>query len=280
MSVYRRSDSGVYWYDFTVDGIRYRGSTKEKKVSEARAVEASLIARKKRHGVEDVLPVRVPVLREFAVRFLEWVQSSRLERNSKRYYVRGWGLLSSTRLAAVQMSRIASDTVETTRFRRIFELEGTKRTGECSAQYTNQALRTLRRMFSKAQEWGLIAKAPRIRLLKVYGRDTLIDPATERLLLQNLAEPVKSRRVREHRDRLRDFLVIAQDSGMRPEEILRMRIEHIDWDNFRIWNPYGKTAKSRRFVLMSLRMRDLLFARCAESARVGFFRLRFQRQGT
>ena len=60
------------------------------------------------------------------------------------------------------------------------------------------------------------------------------------------------------------FLVIAQDTGMRPKEILRIRIEHIDWTNMRVWNPYGKTAKSRRFVPMSKRMKDVLEARCGK----------------
>lgn len=66
------------------------------------------------------------------------------------------------------------------------------------------------------------------------------------------------------REQIRDFLVIAQDTGMRPKEILRMRIEHIDWDNRRIWNPHGKTAKSRRFVPMNERMKDVLETRCGK----------------
>ena len=42
------------------------------------------------------------------------------------------------------------------------------------------------------------------------------------------------------------------------------RIERIDWTNLRIWNTYGKTAKARRFVPMSDRMKDLLFVRCGQ----------------
>jgi len=58
-------------------------------------------------------------------------------------------------------------------------------------------------------------------------------------------------------------LIIAQDAGMRPSEIYRMRIENLDFDNRQIWNPYGKTLKSRRFVPMSERMMaSVLTARC------------------
>ena len=58
------------------------------------------------------------------------------------------------------------------------------------------------------------------------------------------------------------MLIIAQDAGLRPSEIYRMRIENLDFDNRQIWNPYGKTLKSRRFVPMSERMASVLTARC------------------
>jgi integrase len=264
LAIFRRKDSKVYWYDFTVDGIRHRGSANTTKLTEARAIEAAFIVKAKEQGSDAVRPVRAPILRDYALRFIEWVQTSRLEPNSKRYYEYGWKLLSSTPLAKMQLSRITSDEAEATRFFRTITKEGADMTIECSAQYTNQALRTLKRMLSKAKEWKLIRDVPKIRLSKAYGRDTLIDSQTERTLLQSLSEPVKHKRTRRARTQLRDILVIAQDTGMRPKEIFRMRIEYIDWANMRIWNPYGKTAKSRRFVPMSQRMKELLQSRCSD----------------
>ena len=49
-------------------------------------------------------------------------------------------------------------------------------------------------MFSKAVEWKLIVDSPRFRLLKAYGRDTKISPDTERILLNNLSEPIPNKR--------------------------------------------------------------------------------------
>jgi integrase len=264
MAIVRRKDSGMHWYDFTIDGVRHRGSTQTKKLSEAKAVEAALIVKAKEQGSDAVRPVQSPILRDYALRFSEWVKSSRLELNSKRYYQYGWKLLSSTQLANMQLSRITSDDVERTRFFRTITKDGVTITVECSAQYTNQAIRTLKRMLSKAEEWRLIRNVPKIKPSKVYGRDTLIDPSMERLLLSDLNKPHKHRRILKARRQISDILVIAQDTGMRPNEIFRMRIEHIDWANMRIWNPYGKTAKSRRFVPMSQRMKDLLRIRCEE----------------
>jgi integrase len=264
MAIVRRKDSGMYWYDFTIDGSRHRGSTQTKKLTEARAIEAALIVQAKEQGSDAVRPVRSPVLRDFALRFLDWVQSSRLEPNSKRYYQYGWKLMSSTQLANMQISRITSDDVGATRFLRTVSKDGATITIECSAQYTNQAIRTLKRMLSKAEEWRLLKKVPKIKSSKVYGRDTLIDPSMESLLLNDLNKPVKHKRILKARKQLSDILVIGQDTGMRPNEIFRMRIEHIDWVNMRIWNPYGKTAKSRRFVPMSQRLKDLLHIRCEQ----------------
>jgi integrase len=252
----------VFWYDFTVDGTRHRGSTETKKQTEARAMEAALIVKAKEQGSAAVRPVRSPILRDFAERFLDWVHGSKLEPNTKRYYQYGWKLLAATSLAGMQLSRITPDQAEAARFFRTIETDGVRNTIECSAQYTNQALRTLKRMLSKAEEWRLIKQVPKVKLSKAYGRDRLIDAKTEQALFDGLAEPIKHRRTRRSREQIPDFLVIAQDTGMRPKEIFCMRIEHIDWENLRIWNPHGKTAKARRFVPMSERMKDVLSARC------------------
>jgi len=119
-------------------------------------------------------------------------------------------------------------------------------------------------MLSKAQEWNLIREIPKIKLEKAYGRDRLIDPATESSLIQDLSVPNKHGRTRRMREQLRDFLTIAQDSGMRPSEIFRIRIQNIDFTNMRIWSPHGKTPKARRFVPMSNRMKNALRIRVGD----------------
>jgi integrase len=48
------------------------------------------------------------------------------------------------------------------------------------------------------------------------------------------------------------------DCGMRPEEVMRMRKEHVFWDRSVVLVPYGKSFKSKRFVPLSDRIRKLL----------------------
>ncbi len=256
MAVYKREGSKFYLYDFTVEGKRFRGSTKTAKMIEAKAKEAAMILAVQERGSAAVRPAKAPTLKAFAERFLEWSDASSLEAPTKRYYAFGWRLLSSTPLANLKLCDITRDHADTTQFMR--------ESAEVSASYANQALRTLNRMLSKAQEWKLIREVPKIKLRKAYGRDAQIDPDTEKRLVAALGGNVKHKRVKRLRDQLRDILVIAQDSGMRRGEIFRIRIEHIDWQNRRIWNPYGKTQKARRWCAMSERMMDLLFARCGD----------------
>ena len=56
---------------------------------------------------------------------------------------------------------------------------------------------------------------------------------------------------------------MIQDTGMRPEEVFRIRIENINWTRRLIFNPSGKTRAARRHVPISERMLDLLMVRCA-----------------
>jgi integrase len=97
----------------------------------------------------------------------------------------------------------------------------------------------------QAAEWKLLRAAPRIKLLEEQGRTALIESSTEALLLEHASQP------------LADILLIMMDSGMRPEEVMRMRKENILWNRSVILVPYGKTLKSKRYVPLSDRMRSL-----------------------
>ena len=45
-----------------------------------------------------------------------------------------------------------------------------------------------------------------------------------------------------------DFLVVATGAGMRPEEVYRARVEHVNTEGKYLFNPYGKTKAARRKV--------------------------------
>jgi hypothetical protein len=185
MALYRRGQ--IWHYDFWYRGRRYRGSTEEKSKTRARRMEAMLML-KAREKPGFILASRVPVLLEFAPRFLEWVEASTLEPATKEYYQYGWQMLEKTSIPQMRLDAISKDSAEVLRF------PGSNANG-------NRALRTLRRMLGKAEEWGFISRPPRIRLLKEQGREMVITPEMEARILK-VAPPAAPGRDR-HDPRLR-----------------------------------------------------------------------------
>jgi len=234
MSLYKRG--GIWHYDFSLAGQRYRGSTNAPALACARKIEALKIAEARERGGSP-LPRRAPILSDFASRFLQWVESSQLEPKTKLYYQNGWRMIRETPLTGLRLDRITTDEAEVVRF-------------PGSPQNANRAFRTLRRMLGKAAEWGVIRVAPRIKLVKEYGRSMLIDRETEAKLLAVASQP------------LRDVLIIILDTGMRPQETFQIRWENVNWESRTIFVPFGKTRNSRRYVPMSQRVVEALFRRC------------------
>ena len=63
----------------------------------------------------------------------------------------------------------------------------------------NNALRTLRRMLGKAEEWNVIKASPKIKLMQEHARERVIDADIEAKLLPFCKQP------------LRDVLMIMRD---------------------------------------------------------------------
>lgn len=117
----------------------------------------------------------------------------------------------------------------------------------------NCALKTLRRMLHLAAEWGLIARIPKVKLMKEIGRSLRLDEEAERRLLVFAGQP------------LRDVIILMRDTGMRNrKELFRMRIEDLDWNRRTIFIPDSKTPTGRRYIPMSDRVLDLLMVRCGD----------------
>ena len=141
MKLFKKQKSKFYWYDFTVRSRRYRGSTQETK--SVRALQVASLKLASVMGNNDALPSKPSVVQEFAQRFLDWVNRGRLEEKTRKFYRNGWRLLKDTSVAETRIDRITSDYSEQLKF-------------PGSAANANCALRTLRRMLHKAEEWKMI----------------------------------------------------------------------------------------------------------------------------
>src|SRR3989441_8790332 len=171
VSLFKRGNTRHF--AFRWNGRRYRGSCKTSRQAEAKKVEALVLARLLEDGR---LPWsrKVPTLAGLSNRFFKWlVPADRPPKPpTRRYYRVGWQLLESTSIAGMKLDHITADHALT--------IEGS------SAANTNNALRTLRRMLKKAQEWQLLSTVPIVKLVEEQGREELIEPwMGQRLLAGN-----------------------------------------------------------------------------------------------
>ena len=90
---------------------------------------------------------------------------------TRRFYRNGWRLLKATPVVEVRVDQITGDCAEQLKF-------------PGSAANANCALRTLRRMLHKAEEWKMIGHAPKIKMMKEHGRHLRLDDEAERRLLE------------------------------------------------------------------------------------------------
>ena len=245
MKLFKKPKSKFYWYDFTVRGRRYRGSTQETK--SVRALQAASLKLASSIENTDPLPSKPTVLGELANRFLTWVDNGRLEDKTRKSYRNGWRLLKATAVAEMRVDQITGDCAEQLKF-------------PGSAANANCALRTLRRMLHKAEEWKMINHAPKVKLMKEHGRHLRLDDEAERKLLTGaLACNWRPRTLKL----FCDIVILMRDTGMRNErELFQMRIENLDWQNRVIFVPDSKTQEGRRLVPMSGRVFEILLDRC------------------
>lgn len=250
MRLYTQPRSPYLFFDVRIDGKRHRVSTKETKVRAAEKVANTYLIKMGAGDISSRNP-QVPTLLEFSERFFTWANNSTtIEPNTKRYYHYGMRLLSFSVLAHTPIDQIDAELIDTVAFRRpVIDRRTNKETGElvpCSKSYSQQALRTLRVMLGQAHKWKVIRQKVSFHIGKTPGRDGIITPEIEAIILRELSGK---------RNRKAWLVVVTMmDTGCRPSEVFAMRLEHIDWAGRRIKIPDGKTDKAKRWVGMSERM--------------------------
>src|SRR5258708_17298085 len=186
MSLFKRGNT--WHFAFRWKGRRYRGSCQTSRQAEAKKVEALVLARLLEDG-QFPWNKKVPTLAVFSNRFFNWLESLPTDRPPKeptrRYYRVGWQLLESTSIAGMKLDHITADHALT--------IEGS------SAANTNNALRTLRRMLKKAQEWQLLSTVPIVKLVEEQGRGEVIEPWVGQRLPAGIAGAPPSGKSRQWR---------------------------------------------------------------------------------
>src|SRR5262249_46950990 len=117
----------------------------------------------------------------------------------------------------------------------------------------NRELQVLRRALHLAAKWGIIDRIPKIEMLRGENhRGFVLSPEEEARYFAAAGEALAS------------IATVLADSGMRPEELNRLRWENVAWVNGRHGSmlvTHGKTAAARRVVPMTPRVRQILESR-------------------
>ena len=116
----------------------------------------------------------------------------------------------------------------------------------------NRALTTLKLLFHHAERCGYAVSNPTkgvAYLTEGGGRMRVVSFEEELLYLAQASQPLK------------DIAQIILDTGLRPEETFRIRVEHIDFAARTIFNPFGKTKAARRKVTMTADVHAILKGR-------------------
>jgi integrase len=129
-----------------------------------------------------------------------------------------------------------------------------------SGTTVNRALTTLKLLFHQAERNGYAVKNP------VVG-------------VAMFREPVDSMRVVTFEEQaaylaktsqpLRDIAEIILNTGMRPEEVFRIRVGNIDLRQRTVFNPFGKTKAARRTIDLTDDLFNLFSRRMKQATKLG-----------
>jgi integrase len=222
--LYKQPKSPFWWYDFTVNGERVRGSTKQAVKYKAQQVLDAKKQQARASGVDSVTR-KVPTLEMFLPMFLERVDlSEKLMSSTKRFYRCGAALLKATPLAGMKLDSINDFACETIKF-------------PGSNNYTaNTALRTLRKILTTAQGFKLLSgQLPKIKMREVVGRSIAMSRSDADAIAAKMPD-----------GEAKDCFLVLRGSGMRPAETMSMRWEFLRLETGIYANPHGKTKSAKR----------------------------------
>lgn len=258
--IYKRGK--VYWYNFrwslkhedgTVESFRIVKSAKTQKRKDAQDAEDEH-RRALRLGEihpndswPKVATIGPPVFRAFAKEFLQYAKSHTKPGTHTFYGVCLDRILNFAAIADAPMDKITGETVN--RYAR-----HRQEVAENSVVTVNGDLRTLRRVFHLAAEWGKLDRVPAIHELpQPKGRDRVLSFEEEAKYLAKAS------------GNLRDAAILAVDTGMRPNsELFPLKWADVDLTareespNGVIHVRQGKTESAQRSLPLTPRAAEVL----------------------
>lgn len=231
-----RSGGSDFWHCRIVVNRRlYQFSTKTTDKNKARAVEADFRV-KKIKALPD--PLAAPTLDQFSARFINDGVVGRVARRTFHYYAQNWAVLIESPLADIPLDRISIADID--------QFVSWRRKQKVSVVTINHNLRTLRRAMHLAADWGLVARPPKITLLRgEHQRDYVLTD-------EDIKQFEKERGLM---GRLVPFLI---DTGLRRGELCNLLWRDVNATGTEIHVTKGKTKFARRRIPLTARAAKIL----------------------
>jgi integrase len=257
MGVYKRGT--IWWYNFEFQGRHVQASSGFRNKTAALRAEA-----KRRSELLDrragFTKVKVaPKLEEFvATEFLVW---SKQQHRRKTYELHKLNCKTLTRFfRGCYVDEITSAMVEDFKSARKHERIQWAKNRFVAGATVNRALTTLKLLYHQAEHRGYVIKNP------VDGIAMFPEPLDS---MRVISFEEQAAYLTESSDPLRDIAKLILSTGMRPEEVFRMRAENLDFKQRSIFNPFGKTKAARRIIPMTDEVVSLLKGRMEKSTKLG-----------
>jgi integrase len=192
---------------------------------------------------------------EHVTEFLEW---SKRQHRPKTRELHGTNCDTLLRFFSGNfLDEITTGMVEEFKLARSNEQRRNAKDGSIVAPATvNRALTTLKKLFNHAEKcgYGIANPTRNVEFLdEGPGRMRVVSFEEELKYLARASQPLK------------DIAQIILDTGLRPEEVFRIRVEHIDFAARTIFNPFGKTKAARRKVTMTADVHAIIKDRAASA---------------
>jgi integrase len=258
MAVFRRGK--IWWYKFNWNGKTIRESTKQTNKRTAEQIEAAkrTALAKGEVGIKKKPPS--PTLAEFAPRFTAAIETLCAEKPAtidfyKRMMRR---LLADRKLSGARLEAVDEAVIDAYKQVRSRQQSRFKRT--LSVASVNRELATLRRLLRLAQEWKVLDRVPRIRLLRgERNREFVLSHRLERAYLATTPQP------------LRDVAILMLETAVRPGEAVKLRWSdvylqpalHAELGYIAIRG--GKSRNAKRNLSLTARAAEMLRARKADA---------------
>jgi integrase len=256
MAVYCRGKT--WWYVFEFGGRKIQESSGFRNKTAAIRAEAKRRTdlQERRAGFTELK--QAPKFDVFAQELLEW---SKQHHRPKTYGLHAWNCKTLRRFfGSKYLDDITTETVEN--FKSARKREARKKTKDgrlVTGTTVNRALERLKAMYYQAERMGYFVKNP------VVGVQMFRQPLDS---MRVITFDEQASYLAEASQPLRDIAEIMLDTGMRPEEVFRIKAENIDFKQMTIFNPFGKTNAARRTIPMTGNVSSLLKRRVKEAERL------------